>query len=495
MIVAATTLAVAGDEIRLRYGTYTPLVAGTIPGAVATNGTATAGKGVYTLAINGAAGSQITIRNYPGEAVRINGAIHAVGGAASYLTVRGIEIAATPTTRSFANRAAVDFPGLYISAPGIDIDRNYIHDIAQVYIMGTGGCTVTQNVIGLSGMYLNDEGYTGYSIYTHNNAGGAVTIKKNIFLGAYNGYNLGCQSAGANAIMDYLVEYNLFFAGGVLWGSASGVDSGNVFSNNQIYTPTRPSAAYLYTYTMRSRGYDNTNPENWTVQNNLFWFKGGEAPVYMFPMNTDFSHNTLIGTNGVFAKTATTAFAETVTMDFNTWRATDRAEVFTHPSSVPALTLAQWQAASGWDTNSTFTQALPVANTTGILLDDNYTGRGILYAFNYLGSASITFDLTTLLIPDGARCRYYNALNRAEYVDFVYDATSPTLTISMLAASWTRAEPVAHDAPRAWVVEPFPDYGVWQVETMDTADLITVPARNLTATVPARDLIATVPAR
>jgi hypothetical protein len=132
---------------------------------------------------------------------------------------------------------------------------------------------------------------------------------------------------------------------------------------------------------------------------------------------------------------------------------------------------------------------VPTANVIQVIGNDYENGRGFICVYNWENASSVTATLTTMNITDGARCRLRNCLNMSEYIDFTYSAASPTLAISMLAADWSRTEPTAWDVPggRVWPAEPYPAYGLWQVETLyNSTGGLTAQARTLTLTAQAR---------
>ncbi len=457
-----------GDTLWIRGGTYTPLTAGTTGGNMTDGVANTPGKGVYRLQISGTSGNNIVIRNFNKERVRINGAIHIVNLSAGYLTLRGLEIAASPTTRVYATRAACDLPGVYITAPGIWIDRCYIHDIAQMYVYGADNFLFTNNVIGRCGTYITAEWMTGYACYTHNANGSGMTFRNNVWIGGYNGYNFGAQSSGVNSIRNYTVEYNAFYMGGALWGSASGTDSNNLFRYNWYFAPTRPNSSYIYVTPLRSRGYDNGNcGEAWTVQYNQFFWLDVSTPIYYWPRQINFQYNRTVSPYGCFARLAATAHdVIEIVHDNNEYRTSLPGENrhFTHFGEPTVVTLARWRELTGWDTNSTHTIAWPSSALVRVLPDEYAPGYGFIHILNYPSDSNITVDISALGLQHGTGCRLYNCLNMNEYLNFVYDANYPYLTIPMTLGMWTVEEPYDHDAPYLWRTGCCPEFGAFLVE-------------------------------
>ena len=465
MIVAATTLAAAGDTILMRGGTYTPLVAGETT-LTYLDGRAEAGKGCYTLKINGSSGSQITIRNYPGEAVRINGGLHAVSGAASYITIQGVEIAPTPTTRVFANQAAVDYPALYITAPGIKLYNSYLHDLETIYPMESTSFEMNGCVVGWCGFYSNDVSYNrGYNLYAHNHGGGTINIKNNVFLYSLNSTGtsnfLNCQFFGTTTdVRDYNFLHNTVVWGLVWVGNGTLINSGNKINNNYFMGGRAGVQAWIEP--------SNNNASDIEILDNYIWDRLGSYSIFTYGYKTfDVERNQLVVTSageeewGYHLDNGTPG---SMVRDNNIYYGTDGATSFRYNGAF--YNFAGWKTASGFDLASTQAAGLPASNVVALTVCD-YGTRGIVTVQNFLSSNSITIDLTALGLTDGATCRYYNCLNMAEYVDFTYHSSSPTLTISMLAADWSLRSPTAYDSPTTFPSEPFPSFGAFLVEMID----------------------------
>ena len=478
-MIGASSPAAGGDTIYLLGGRYTPLSAGVIAGASITNGKAIAGKGVYTLRINGASGNNITLRNYPGEAVRINGAIHLVAGQASYVTVRGLEIAATPTTRTFTAATDVDYPGIYITAPGCALVNNYIHDITQIYLFATGGCTVHGNLIGWTGAEYGGAGVlNGGCFYTHNHNGGDMLFKKNAFILPFNGGAMGMWSGGINNIRDYYVEDNVAYYCGFMLGSGLGTNDDNNHVNRN-YTYSNYAAGNLVPWPgIQSGNADNVAGDgeglvectgNYAINN----ANGGGSPFYIkFGREYNVVGNTFVGNNpfgtcvGYFVPTGAIKAGSTV--NNNTYHYTGAAGQFASNSVLGLRTFAQWQADTGYDAASTLAFTLPTTNVTKVVGND-YEGRGFVAIYNWEALAAVSVDLSAIGFADGAHCRVRNALNYDEYYDFVYHSSSPSHSFSMAAASWSLRQPAGWDITSVtWPTEPFPAYGLFLVEEIET---------------------------
>lgn len=449
----------------MRGGTYTPMVAGTVAGASAVNGTAgVAGKGVYTLAVNASSGHPITIRNYPGERVRINGAIHLIGGQASYLTIQGIEIAPTPTTRSFANQAAVDYPALYITATSCKLINNYLHDFSAIDILGTGACELNGNIIGGMGYYTVDTGTNrDYDIYTHNNPGGDILIQRNCFLPSFGGYAIHGYSGSTNHVQDYYIDHNIFLGADVTTESFGGNVTNNHINDNDI--ALLPAAGVI---ALRGVNWNDPTIDTEAVEflrNYLGDVGSGASGIFLRGMKTiNVQNNTTVRRNGgCLVSIIPYSAPVSTTFDNNIYYSGDGFSYFNWDGTTYD-TIADWRTASGMDASSTFTDgSLPAANKKTVIACSSGK-RGFVCVHNWTGGTSETFDLSTLGLTDGSGCRYTNCQNPSEYSDFVYDASNPNLTIPLLAASWSRRLPTAYDSPVTWHSETFPNYGAFLVE-------------------------------
>lgn len=462
-LIAADSPVAAGDTILMRAGTYSPLTAGETRLTYLDGRAGQAGKGCYTLKINGSSEAQITIRNWAGEAVRINGGLHATTGQASYITIRGIEIAPTPTTRSFANENAVDYPAIYITAPGIKVYNCYLHDLQTIYPMGAVGFEMDGCIVGWNGFYSSDLAYNrGYNLYAHNHPGGVVNIKNNVFLYSFNstyqnqGYNLHFFGTTAN-VRDYEVLYNIIVYGRLRLGNATLVNSGNKINHN-YFTGARAGIAAI-------TGVTNANASDIEILYNTLWDSIGNYLLDVRGFKTlDVEHNLAInsssgsGEMGIYYPNNSPV---SVAWDNQAYWGTNGSSSFFYNGTL--YNFANWKTASGVDALSTITDGKPTSNTVELIPAANGK-RGFVVAMNYLAAASVTVDLTPLGLEDGARCRYSNCLNMSEYVDFTFYRGSPTLTISMQAADWSMRTPTGYDSPVSWPAEPFPSYGVWLVE-------------------------------
>ena len=467
-LIAAGSPVAAGDKVLLRAGTYTPLVKGETAVTYMDGTAAVAGKGVYTFKVSGASGSQITFKNYLRETVRINGGVHFTSGNCSYITIQGIEIAPTPTTRSFAAQANVDYPAIYITAAGIKIYDCYIHDCENIYPMEAAGFEMDGCVVGWNGFYSAALGYNaGYNLYAHNHGGGAVSIKNNVFLYSFQStyasqaYNLHFYGTAAD-VRDYTLDHNVVMHGKILIGAPSYDNSGNVVTYNYVMGNRAAIQASIDT--------SNANPSAITLQHNTVWDAVGVYVLYCRGFkNVNLLSNLAVNNSGGSKEIGDympNNTPGTVIWNQNVYWGNPAGSAAFQYNGV-ASNYATWQASSGFDAATTHNSGLPTSNTVAAI-PASTAGRGFVVAMNFLGASSVTVNLTPLGLENGATCRYYNCLNMSEYVEFTYDADSPNLTISLLAADWSLRSPTGYDSPIAWPSEPFPSYGVWLVEEVST---------------------------
>lgn len=460
----------AGDVVYLRGGTYTSSTKGVV-GADAVDGSNFAGKGVWRFTCLGTAADRITFKSYPGEWAILNGAphIHTSGG---YITFRNLEIKSTPTTRSFANKAAVDFPSMYITRPGCSIINCYIHDLSEVDIFGAGGCTTHGNIIGLNGWYTIDTGTNrAYGLYSHNDTGGAFAIEKNVFLPSLGIYAAHLYSA-LNDVKDYSLRYNVALNGALLMNSEVGEMSNDVMSYNYIY-----GNSTLLGYVMRIMSNDgNANTVAAEAKYNYIVCENGcGVPLEIRNIRTlDLQYNTMVrvGTARVVNYDRASNMISEV-FDYNTYYTSGAPwNTWYWWPTTTALDYADWLTTSGFDVNSTRTDpTLPTTNHVVVIDNDYEDGRGFVVIYNYEALATVSVDISNIGLIDGAHYRLRNALNHDEYYDFIYHASSPTITISMAAADWSQRSPTAYDSPIAWYSEPFPTFGVFLIEPIESAPI------------------------
>jgi len=145
---------------------------------------------------------------------------------------------------------------------------------------------------------------------------------------------------------------------------------------------------------------------------------------------------------------------------------------------------------TGTQTNCTETDNItdltppPTTNKVAAVASE-YSHKSYAAVLNWEVAATDDINLTGLGLVDAKWARYSNALYHDEYVDFLYDADSPTRSVTMLAASWSLPMPPGYTSYPAWYTERFPTFGAFQFETPDTGTPLTIQARDLTITVPA----------
>jgi hypothetical protein len=431
------------------------------------NGSAGGGLGVYTVRLNGTSDKPITFKAYKNEKARINGSVHAVGGQASYVRFQGIEIAPTPTTRVFTSEAMIDLPALYITGTGCKFIDCYLHDLAQINPMGTGGFEMHGCLLGWNGNWVGGT-QSNYTVYTHNHPGGDMLFRKNVFMPSASNYVFHGYSA-ANNVRDYYLEENTFFDGIAILSSGGSMANNHVLRNRFYHHAA--GGAFRF-----ESAIDNATAMSVECKNNYIGCQnvGGSTMWVTYVNNFDIQNNIMVqnGGGGHIGRYIESPISVSKVWDNNTYYKNginrrwlvgvgEVEHYWASPESSP-----YWRTVTGFDTNSTMTDSLP-ADTVFVTKSD-YSKRGFCTVYNWSQAASVEVDISSLGFEHGKLSRYFNAMNPDEEVVFYHNGNDQTITISMLAASWSLRRPTAFDAA-SWYTEAydaFPTFGVFIFEQL-----------------------------
>ena len=186
---------IPGDTLLLRGGTY---------------------AGDWTLNIGGIKDAPVAIRPYPGEAVTIDGGLRC---ARPYVHIYDLEVTDTSPDDG------TDHNNVIIDPVGCRLIGCHIH-----HVKGNGVKWFSSGEGGVVECWIHDNGYrdavgTGYAhgIYTHNHAGGARLIARNLFGNQVGRYAIQVYSAGENYLRDYTVEDNVINGDPVICGGGLGL--------------------------------------------------------------------------------------------------------------------------------------------------------------------------------------------------------------------------------------------------------------------------------
>lgn len=427
-----------GDEIVLLPGTYTATEKGV-------SGANEPGKGVFRVKLHGTADKKITIRPQVKGTVRINGGLEIVGGEASYIIVKDLEIAPTPTDRTML-RADVDFPScIYCTAPGCEIIGNYLHDgMEGLSVFGTGGCVIRDNVVINIGWVDLDGGH-GTGIYTHNNPGGEVLLQNNVF-NALGEHAVNMWSASINLVQDYLCEENVVYIGHLYCGCQNAISRNNIIRGNHIYRGalrlgiSNPLNGTVLAEQNRAYYRYPANRLWWqleaTVQNNIFVTYESYIMSY-YPSETQ-SENVLGGNTYYYGSKNPAHVA-----------------VFNETNG-SVISWQDWNAL-GYDVDSQTLSGYPTANE--VFVYPNADEGAFVVIWNWENLASVDVDLTPASLAENSVYVWRNAQD--PYTDIgVFTYTGEAIALDMRADSHTVAPCVGYTP----FSKTFPLFGCFVVE-------------------------------
>lgn len=436
---------IPGDTLILMPGTYTAMEKGVI------SGRDIAGKGVFQIKLNGESGKPITIKPYTKGTVRINGGVELID--ASYVTIQDIEIAPTPTTRSFPTGYDMDFPlSLYITAPGCKILNNHIHNGQQIGIYGTGGCDVLGNVIGAMGYYTADQDRNrNYNIYTHNNTYGLVNIQNNAFYAPFGSWSICMWSASSNNVWGYRALNNVIINGGVIVASDAGLLQDNKVNDNICYNNREQDSHFAMNY------YGVAGNRDFEALRNYIVLRSGSVMIKNSLLPT-FKNNTIVAPAGSDWRPMLYLSEDGVSVidiDENAYyNASEEWANFADRIGI-YNTIEDWRTATGFDLNSTYTKgSMPADSVVVKAMSDT---RWSVSVFNYTAQNSVSVDMSAYVTE---ACIVRNLQDfKNDY--FAWDGTG-NLVLDMV--NRTHAEPTAFDSPNPYAPTTFPTFGCFIVD-------------------------------
>jgi hypothetical protein len=239
---------IPGDTLLLRGGTY---------------------KGDWTVGIKGIAGKPVTIRPYDGEQVVIDGSMNVD---APYVEIYDIDFTDSRTDRTEKGTT----PGISAPQPGFGLFGCTVSNLhsSGVYWFNSGEGAICENIILNNGYReANGEG-VAHGVYTHNHAGGARQIARNLFYDQFGKYCFQIYSGGNNYLRDYTVEDNIICGDAAHTGGGLGLKDFIYRRNIQWYD-----------YCQQGRyAFDHGWNENGQILDNVF------IDLYGYSVNADCSY-------------------------------------------------------------------------------------------------------------------------------------------------------------------------------------------------------------
>lgn len=407
-----------GDTLWLRGGTYSS-------------------ARLWAVRLSGTARAKVTVRSYPGELARLDGAashpgalgpgplnagaILQVAFPAAWVVIRDIEVMDSgpirTTTNAGSNPIDARSGGMILnpmvgSNASIDVINCIIHDAGQgiAESVNNTGAVIYGNLIYYNGWDGPDRGH-GHSVYSQN---GPVRkyIRDNITFAQYSD-NLHAYTEGST-IDNITMEGNASFAAGklsggskgggynIIYGATGGASTSCTSSTKVAHDPVVKDN-YTFLGTGLNYGY-NKGTCNPTATGNYLMAPGGTAMGLNVPWGViTISGNTFLGTTGGFDATG-------------------------YP-------------------NNTYLTSRPTANVVFVRPNAYEAGRGNIYVYNWTGSATQAVDLSGVVSPGAA----YVVRNAQNYfgppvATGTYSGGTVTLPMTGLA----RATPAGWGSPPSW---------------------------------------------
>ena len=376
-----------GDTIWLRAGRYV------YPA------TAAGGNTGFVSTLTGTASAPITVRNYPGEHVSIDGhgmyAVLIVNG--SYTWYWGLEILDSAPVRE--TQLTFDF-GVGVYGPGNKFINMVVHDTAQGFSAFEAspnteiyGCLVYYNG------FLNPQAAGrvnfGHGMYLQNLTG-LKTIDDNIIFdnAAYGMQLYGTVNA---SLIGFRIDGNASFNNSSWPGLTytynyiieNGKDRRDIqLNSNFSYFPLNAAAG------QNLFGQDTTG-EDISIENSVL--AGGYNPAEMNDQSgpVTFTGNRIYATQGLSLVTldqGTASFLSQYAWDHNSYYGNN---AFLFPSG--SGTFNQWRSATGFDANSTFNTNPPASNWIYVRPNRYEAKRANIVVFNWTGADHASVDLSGVL--------------------------------------------------------------------------------------------------
>lgn len=377
LALGASSPVKAGETLWLRGGTY---------------------SGAFIAKLTGTEGKPITVREYPGEHVVIDGNLRIEGAWSVY---RDFEV-----TNSNPDRTKERATGIDMFAPNSKLINLYIHDCgngigfwspainSEVY-----GCILVRN--GWEGP--NDTRGHGHGLYAQN-AEGRKIIEDNISLDNYATAMKAFAEKGN--VRGFTFEGNVMADSGsparpreaydriqnFIAGAAVNRAGDIIFTDNILWHPADKKGQVAFF------GYSSEGNDDIEVTGNYFLGNGVLALSFTRWQNVLFSGNTVRGSRELLSMIFPPSrfFVDGTTLDRNTYIVPDDRFAFTAHSDAGFSGFAnftRWQAMTTQEKNSAILPPLKGAQV--IVRPNKYQpGRANVVVLNWSGAAAVDVDLS-----------------------------------------------------------------------------------------------------
>jgi hypothetical protein len=298
-----------------------------------------------------------------------------------------------------------------VAAPGIKIINNIIHDTGMGVFSGAASADmeVTGNLIYFNGWNGPDRGH-GHGIYGQNQTGQKI-FRDNIIFGNY-GYGIQAYGTSNSFLRNFVIDGNVAFGNGALatngWqpglllGGGAPVVNSRV-TNNHIYRPLSVSAGHNV-----ELGYalltDIMN-QDVVVTGNQFIGGGPVIDVTSWQQLT-FSSNRVIGNSELFwlnQASAAIPYRSNYAVNNNSYifqrlpTSIQPFKIITDLTNSFLGDLGGWQSRTGFDSLSTYTEALPNRQEVFVRPNPYEAGRANIIVYNWTMSGTVSVDVSAVL--------------------------------------------------------------------------------------------------
>jgi len=405
--------------------------------------------GVYSLghlntSIQGAAGQPITFRQVTGERARIDGSI-TLFNSSGYLVFRDFELYSSNTNR-VSSQAGVGFnvtdiiilPGFACYAPNVTFVNLVVHDQTRhgIYMAQNATNTLVSGCILFNNGWVSPDNAEGHGLYVQGD-NGMRTIADNIVFNN-SGASMHCyENDSGQCLMGINLLGNVAFGAGAIQTVRGyrdwiiGVDfpaqwaDDIVLRNNMGYLTPRVAVQPEVQI-----GRDSTNGSVVLADNYM------PLPLVM----NNWSHATITG--NLFVTTSTNYIVtlnQTLTSlqaawDNNTYVGLSMTNAF--QLNLDPCSSSWWQAATGFDTDSTFANGELIGTRVFLRTNLFEAGRANIVVYNWDKLDNVAVDVSSVL-PVGSGFEVRNAQDffAAPVLSGVYGGRSLELPMTNLTVA------------------------------------------------------------
>lgn len=436
-----------GSTIWLRGGVYRT-VAGSTAGSV------------YRSDLHGTSTDPITVRAYPGESVTLDGgtpgdAKWTLAIAGEHTWVMDLEVTSMSNeTRQSSETSGIKPPdlrragGVVLNGTGNRLINCVIHDVVStaVFMVKTPGFMQAYgNVIFNNGWNNANGSGAGHGFYAENtDAARPNLVEANVTGGQFA---MGGQfyAAGTANVMGYTITRNVWMNRRLLVGGNSGVVvDQNYVRNNFLFNAdlqlglgANPGKGFVEA-TGNYIGMGNLSAKFWTtatITNNT-----------VVTPNEQVEADTTLGSGGI-------------TFDRNKYFMGGRFMVYGRAANgsdiINQYNFANWKSAMGFDTNSSYSAAMPASNVLVVEANKYDPDRANVVIYNWQNLKVVKVNVSALGWNLGDK---YELRNGLDYYNDVISGTydgSGTIDVPMTGRSV--AEPAGWNSLLG--LDPFPTFG------------------------------------